>query len=205
MLLLCACLPCFFFQAEEGIRDSSVTGVQTCALPIFVPVPANTAMDLFSRPDQSGPGTASARSSWTNGLSRYPSAQASISNRRLYVQTASQITDYDNWIGNAGNSYSNELIAVDFNMITVVQDPSYQHGPRLLARVQDSTTWIELAVNEVNGTLALWVSDRNNWTELTEASLATTPNQWYHAKLWVWQNQVNAKVWAYGTAEPNWQ
>src|SRR5260370_11492357 len=26
---------CFFFQAEDGIRDSSVTGVQTCALPIF--------------------------------------------------------------------------------------------------------------------------------------------------------------------------
>src|SRR5207237_7118665 len=26
----------FFFQAEDGIRDSSVTGVQTCALPIWV-------------------------------------------------------------------------------------------------------------------------------------------------------------------------
>src|SRR5437762_2695925 len=26
---------CFFFQAEDGIRDTSVTGVQTCALPIF--------------------------------------------------------------------------------------------------------------------------------------------------------------------------
>src|SRR5258706_3198424 len=25
---------CFFFQAEDGIRDWSVTGVQTCALPI---------------------------------------------------------------------------------------------------------------------------------------------------------------------------
>src|SRR5260370_13115862 len=25
----------FFFQAEDGIRDSSVTGVQTCALPIW--------------------------------------------------------------------------------------------------------------------------------------------------------------------------
>src|SRR5437763_16163095 len=25
----------FFFQAEDGIRDTSVTGVQTCALPIF--------------------------------------------------------------------------------------------------------------------------------------------------------------------------
>src|SRR5690606_40378556 len=26
---------CFFFQAEDGIRDFHVTGVQTCALPIF--------------------------------------------------------------------------------------------------------------------------------------------------------------------------
>src|SRR5690606_10915445 len=25
---------CFFFQAEDGIRDFHVTGVQTCALPI---------------------------------------------------------------------------------------------------------------------------------------------------------------------------
>src|SRR5690625_5242055 len=31
-LLLCACF--FFFQAEDGIRDGHVTGVQTCALPI---------------------------------------------------------------------------------------------------------------------------------------------------------------------------
>src|SRR2546429_2613406 len=26
----------FFFQAEDGIRDVAVTGVQTCALPIWV-------------------------------------------------------------------------------------------------------------------------------------------------------------------------
>src|SRR3712207_8108421 len=26
----------FFFQAEDGIRDIGVTGVQTCALPIYV-------------------------------------------------------------------------------------------------------------------------------------------------------------------------
>src|SRR5699024_11765863 len=26
----------FFFQAEDGIRDRNVTGVQTCALPIYV-------------------------------------------------------------------------------------------------------------------------------------------------------------------------
>src|SRR5699024_12806742 len=28
---------CFFFQAEDGIRDRNVTGVQTCALPISLP------------------------------------------------------------------------------------------------------------------------------------------------------------------------
>src|SRR5260370_9301885 len=30
----------FFFQAEDGIRDSSVTGVQTCALPISPDFPS---------------------------------------------------------------------------------------------------------------------------------------------------------------------
>src|SRR5262249_62300076 len=32
---LCTCVVFFFFQAEDGIRDWSVTGVQTCALPIY--------------------------------------------------------------------------------------------------------------------------------------------------------------------------
>src|SRR2546430_4256198 len=31
---LCSCF-FFFFQAEDGIRDLTVTGVQTCALPIL--------------------------------------------------------------------------------------------------------------------------------------------------------------------------
>src|SRR2546430_3628302 len=30
-----AMMPSFFFQAEDGIRDLTVTGVQTCALPIL--------------------------------------------------------------------------------------------------------------------------------------------------------------------------
>src|SRR5262249_39649148 len=36
---------CFFFQAEDGIRDWSVTGVQTCALPIFVAPPDRDPVD----------------------------------------------------------------------------------------------------------------------------------------------------------------
>src|SRR5438552_5625800 len=44
----------FFFQAEDGIRDDLVTGVQTCALPISANREANafarSLLDLLLRP-----------------------------------------------------------------------------------------------------------------------------------------------------------
>src|SRR5688572_31326864 len=46
----------FFFQAEDGIRDLTVTGVQTCALPIFTKVravpktPGRTAIACHGSP-----------------------------------------------------------------------------------------------------------------------------------------------------------
>src|SRR5260370_19212090 len=49
----------FFFQAEDGIRDSSVTGVQTCALPILGLAPeyrsygGNPAL-VYQRPHWNG-------------------------------------------------------------------------------------------------------------------------------------------------------
>src|SRR3989454_12336770 len=39
----------FFFQAEDGIRDYKVTGVQTCALPIY-----NFAVELQNKPGSTG-------------------------------------------------------------------------------------------------------------------------------------------------------
>src|SRR3989440_3621623 len=36
------CVLFFFFQAEDGIRDLIVTGVQTCALPIWGREPKRT-------------------------------------------------------------------------------------------------------------------------------------------------------------------
>src|SRR5216683_6738320 len=36
----------FFFQAEDGIRDLIVTGVQTCALPIFIGDVAHLCVQL---------------------------------------------------------------------------------------------------------------------------------------------------------------
>src|SRR5690606_1019254 len=37
----------FFFQAEDGIRDFHVTGVQTCALPILDGTTAATSKDIL--------------------------------------------------------------------------------------------------------------------------------------------------------------
>src|SRR5947209_12917498 len=50
----------FFFQAEDGIRDIGVTGVQTCALPIYGRLRRDGAADLRQRlvrqDDLSAPG-----------------------------------------------------------------------------------------------------------------------------------------------------
>src|SRR5699024_11831926 len=44
-----SCLVCrLFFQAEDGIRDRNVTGVQTCALPIFIAAVAYSGV-VFAR------------------------------------------------------------------------------------------------------------------------------------------------------------
>src|SRR2546429_9886966 len=37
----------FFFQAEDGIRDVAVTGVQTCALPIYPDVGTGSSPEKF--------------------------------------------------------------------------------------------------------------------------------------------------------------
>src|SRR5256886_3648697 len=36
----------FFFQAEDGIRDLTVTGVQTCALPIYEKIEGDSGTRL---------------------------------------------------------------------------------------------------------------------------------------------------------------
>src|SRR5256885_4403367 len=39
----------FFFQAEDGIRDYKVTGVQTCALPIYTLTPMTCSGESSGR------------------------------------------------------------------------------------------------------------------------------------------------------------
>src|ERR1019366_3583599 len=46
----------FFFQAEDGIRDWSVTGVQTCALPLYFGRCESAAMNALGAEHQLGEG-----------------------------------------------------------------------------------------------------------------------------------------------------
>src|SRR2546429_2628338 len=58
MSIICSFIVCqrsffiiffFFFQAEDGIRDVAVTGVQTCALPIFSSVWRSVSYERLTR------------------------------------------------------------------------------------------------------------------------------------------------------------
>src|SRR5690606_39476174 len=59
----------FFFQAEDGIRDFHVTGVQTCALPIFVGA-ADRAGDGGTAPHERQRGAEGDRRSSTGSCGR---------------------------------------------------------------------------------------------------------------------------------------
>src|SRR6266478_4142965 len=70
----------FFFQAEDGIRDLTVTGVQTCALPIWRPRPGGAEGALRVRPEgvaradgdpRGGAGEARQEAAGAGGSERY--------------------------------------------------------------------------------------------------------------------------------------
>src|SRR5947208_12850430 len=73
----------FFFQAEDGIRDDLVTGVQTCALPISGPPGrddggawASAVSRRRARPRRPGDAPAVARPSWADRARRPPRHRA---------------------------------------------------------------------------------------------------------------------------------
>src|SRR2546422_4538090 len=55
----------FFFQAEDGIRDVAVTGVQTCALPILLM--SSIARYQAARPRCAGRSTDDCKRNWRSG------------------------------------------------------------------------------------------------------------------------------------------
>src|SRR5437762_14245976 len=68
----------FFFQAEDGIRDTSVTGVQTCALPIS----SSSASPTIRRSRRARAARHRARAARRSGA-RWPPAARPRSEERL--------------------------------------------------------------------------------------------------------------------------
>src|SRR5690606_39345298 len=66
----------FFFQAEDGIRDFHVTGVQTCALPISSsPTTVATSWRRIATGRSAGTPRTPRRASW-RGLAGWPRSPA---------------------------------------------------------------------------------------------------------------------------------
>ena len=193
-----------------GYNSNYLAGVQApvngavSANQQLAAIPAQTAMDTFTQPNQSnGFGVSTDGNVWSNDFASYPGAQAGISNGQAWVDTqSSSQTDLDTWMG---YQYQNEQVTVDLNMTSILVDPVYQHGARVLARVQNSTTWLLMTVDPTAQDLTLWATLNNNWTQLAVISQPISVNAWYHAKLDVVGNLVEGKVWAFGAAEPGWQ
>src|SRR5256884_86720 len=59
----------FFFQAEDGIRNVAVTGVQTCALPIFATHLKTTRLPSRFRTNQAFRAVAIRRLTWAGPAS----------------------------------------------------------------------------------------------------------------------------------------
>src|SRR5207247_3443541 len=76
----------FFFQAEDGIRDPLVTGVQTCALPIYARRPPPD-----SQPDGGGEPAAARLGSEAAG--RRPTSRSE--ERRVGKECRSRWSPYD--------------------------------------------------------------------------------------------------------------
>src|SRR6266487_491736 len=70
----------FFFQAEDGIRDGRVTGVQTCALPICLPA-TTTANEMNRVIYQEFPARGPTETAWTIVWSELPA-------RGLWIENA---------------------------------------------------------------------------------------------------------------------
>src|SRR5205823_11030526 len=71
-VFICVLYFIFFFQAEDGIRDKLVTGVQTCALPIYCLIAVSQANARVSTESRLSPIAAATHShvtalnaSWT--------------------------------------------------------------------------------------------------------------------------------------------
>src|SRR3989449_2284651 len=121
----------FFFQAEDGIRDVAVTGVQTCALPILFAVKDGAYSEgatIYLPPAVPGNLTATADStrevalSWTNELNNGGHTAAEFDIERC-TGDASACSDADFQIVSF-------LVATTFRDVHVLPGATYTYRVR---------------------------------------------------------------------------
>src|SRR5690606_5795696 len=109
----------FFFQAEDGIRDFHVTGVQTCALPIFYGLIRQESRFITDARSHVG----------ASGLMQLMPATARHVARKIGLKDfkLSQVNDFDtNTI--LGTNYLN-MVLQDLNGSELLATAGYNAGP----------------------------------------------------------------------------
>src|SRR5207249_8930234 len=91
-----------FFQAEDGIRDRNVTGVQTCALPICIAGPQPPEASSWAAPEPAPPQPAPvspARAESTTQVTRPPSGGQSDAMHVMATLLVSQLRSEERRVG----------------------------------------------------------------------------------------------------------
>src|SRR6266498_4196393 len=118
----------FFFQAEDGIRDADVTGVQTCALPISMPTQLTSKRHLVEDPSHAI--EFCFQHGWTDGLPVVPPTERAV---RAMLDTAGLEPDKEVcFITNRQAAVSAEKIAVNAVMAGCLPE----HMPVVVAAVE---------------------------------------------------------------------
>src|SRR5699024_11401023 len=95
-IMIVANIIIFFFQAEDGIRDRNVTGVQTCALPIYllIKIKLNACINIEIKINKSPVEIDAKPSSPTIEVTIIPiNPKKKPNNRNLVILSFSNITD----------------------------------------------------------------------------------------------------------------
>src|ERR1017187_10084461 len=139
-----------FTGTSSGYNENLVTNVlapasgSVTANQQLVAVPSQVGMDSFTEPNQTGGWSPSTDGqAWTSDIANPPNSGhpingAGITSEQAWVDTSgSTLQDFDTWMG---YPYANQQVSADVDIISVLPDASFQHGPRLRARVQGSST-----------------------------------------------------------------
>src|SRR2546430_5180204 len=126
----------FFFQAEDGIRDLTVTGVQTCALPIC---DADRWLHRQRQCDLSGDGI----TGWLNLLTKSAADQCDRYSSRDWPTDPSRGATIDDANGFGGTDRAHTLCSRDdsCDRRQGLVDAQRQHWPR--SDVPARTAWAE--------------------------------------------------------------